>query len=159
MKLANEYKMKVVLYVSNAMLFSKEDPIAYMHRFEAWAQTFDKENRPNIQSTGDFKEAINTEKYIWKFVIEGDIKVIAQFENLDFIKENFSAERSWSNRVDFTTKGNSKGILLAQYLQEKGYSATSMMAVGDNHNDISMLKLAGLGVAMKNADDIVKIDS
>ncbi|MFA0673219.1 HAD hydrolase family protein, partial [Vibrio sp. 10N.222.51.A6] len=27
---------------------------------------------------------------------------------------------------------------------------------GDNHNDISMLKAAGLGIAMQNADDTVK---
>ncbi|KPU83554.1 hypothetical protein JI57_00975, partial [Psychromonas sp. PRT-SC03] len=42
--LATQYKMKVVLYVSNAMLFSKEQPIDYMHRLEAWTLTFDKEN-------------------------------------------------------------------------------------------------------------------
>lgn len=30
------------------------------------------------------------------------------------------------------------------------------MAFGDNHNDISMLKLVGLGVAMGNAEDEIK---
>ena len=30
------------------------------------------------------------------------------------------------------------------------------MAIGDNHNDISMLRYAGHGVAMANADDTVK---
>ena len=28
--------------------------------------------------------------------------------------------------------------------------------IGDNHNDVSMLKLAGLGIAMQNADQEVK---
>lgn len=154
--LSMQYKMKIVLYVSNAMLFCREQSIEYIHHLEAWAQTFERKNQPQIKSTCNFNDAIDEEKYIWKFVIEGDPKDIAQFEKLDFIKENFSAETSWSNRVDFTTKGNSKGVLLAQYLQDKGYLSTSMMAVGDNHNDISMIQLAGLGVAMENADKIVK---
>ncbi|MFA0500109.1 HAD hydrolase family protein, partial [Vibrio sp. 10N.222.46.A1] len=71
-------------------------------------------------------------------------------------EENFNGERSWSNRIDFAAKGNSKGLRLAEYIAELGYQADDVIAVGDNHNDISMLKYAGLGVAMLNADDIVK---
>jgi len=31
-----------------------------------------------------------------------------------------------------------------------------VIAIGDNHNDISMIQAAGLGVAMANAEDAVK---
>ena len=31
-----------------------------------------------------------------------------------------------------------------------------MIAIGNNHNDISMLRMADLGVAMANAEDEVK---
>jgi hydroxymethylpyrimidine pyrophosphatase-like HAD family hydrolase len=37
-----------------------------------------------------------------------------------------------------------------------GISLDECVAVGDNHNDISMIKSVGLGIAMKNADDVVK---
>ncbi|MBF4364986.1 HAD hydrolase family protein, partial [Vibrio anguillarum] len=69
-----------------------------------------------------------------------------------WVQETFNGERSWSNRVDFAAKGNSKGQRLAEYVQSLGYHANHVLAVGDNHNDISMLDYAGLGVAMLNAD-------
>ena len=35
-------------------------------------------------------------------------------------------------------------------------SKDEMIAIGDGYNDLSMIKFAGLGVAMANAQDIVK---
>ncbi len=37
-----------------------------------------------------------------------------------------------------------------------GIKPEEIVAFGDNHNDIGMLRLAGLGVAMGNAHDEVK---
>ncbi|MGR5457370.1 HAD hydrolase family protein, partial [Vibrio alfacsensis] len=73
-----------------------------------------------------------------------------------WIKRNFNGERSWSNRIDFAAQGNSKGKRLADYVKGLGYEAHHVIAAGDNHNDISMLEYAGLGIAMKNADEMVK---
>lgn len=154
--LANEYQMKVVLYVTNAMTYSRCHPIQYMQALEKWALSFEPHLRPDIRKVDSFEQEIEQAEHIWKFVIEGDPKSIAQIEALDFVKQNFSGERSWSNRVDFARIGNAKGDRLAQYLKQQGYSPDQVMAVGDNHNDISMIKLAGLGVAMKNADETVK---
>ena len=36
-------------------------------------------------------------------------------------------------------------------LSEIGLTKEEMMAIGDGYNDLSMLKLAGVGVAMANA--------
>ncbi len=41
-------------------------------------------------------------------------------------------------------------------LDHLGFSADECFAIGDNHNDIEMIQLAGLGVAMGNADPILK---
>ncbi|MDG3086231.1 Cof-type HAD-IIB family hydrolase [Vibrio hannami] len=154
--LANEYKMKVVLYVTHSMVYSRSQPIDYMHALEEWATSFEESRKPDIRKIDSFEKEIEDAEYIWKFVIEGEPDSIAQIEDLDFVKQNFSGERSWSNRVDFANSGNAKGIRLAQYLEQNGYQPEEVMAVGDNHNDISMIKLAGLGVAMQNADEKVK---
>ncbi|MDB1126052.1 Cof-type HAD-IIB family hydrolase [Vibrio algarum] len=156
LKLAQGYGMKVVLYTTHSMVYSSSQPIDYMKALESWAAGFDTMLRPSIKRVDSFVEEINEAEYIWKFVIEGDPENIAKLESLDFVRENFSGERSWSNRVDFAAIGNSKGHRLAQYLEQQGYLPEDVMAVGDNHNDISMIKLAGLGVAMSNADEKVK---
>ncbi len=50
----------------------------------------------------------------------------------------------------------SKGTALKVLLKEMGIPASQVMAIGDGENDIEMLELAGLGVAMGNANDHVK---
>jgi Cof subfamily protein (haloacid dehalogenase superfamily) len=154
--IANEYKMNLVLYVTHSMVYSRCQPVDYMRNLECWANTFDVGRKPSIRKIDSFAAEIDEAEYVWKFVIEGEAECIAEIEALDFVRENFSGERSWSNRVDFSNKGNAKGTRLSEYLEQHGFKPKDVMAVGDNHNDISMIKLAGLGVAMQNADDKVK---
>jgi len=47
--------------------------------------------------------------------------------------------------------GVSKGAALAELAREMGLSPAEMMAVGDSENDIEMLEVAGVGVAVRNA--------
>lgn len=57
---------------------------------------------------------------------------------------------------EFTAKGIDKAEALDSVLIPMGYTREEMAAFGDGQNDISMIKYAGLGVAMANADDAVK---
>ena len=50
----------------------------------------------------------------------------------------------------------SKGQTLAAYAERLGISREEVMAIGDNHNDLSMLQYAGYGVLMGNADPEMK---
>lgn len=50
----------------------------------------------------------------------------------------------------------SKGASLAMIAQKHGVAREEIMAVGDNHNDLTMLRYAGLGVVMANAEDELK---
>lgn len=49
-----------------------------------------------------------------------------------------------------------KAYSLQKLLSSIGLSADSMICCGDGYNDISMIEYAGLGVAMENAQSIVK---
>lgn len=53
---------------------------------------------------------------------------------------------------EFIDKGNTLGVLI----EKLGISADQVMAIGDGRRDFSMLQLAGLGVAMGNAQDSIK---
>lgn len=58
---------------------------------------------------------------------------------------------------EFTAQGTSKGAALAGALPKLGIDpATQLAAFGDAENDLSMIRLAALGVAMGNATDEVK---
>ncbi|WP_272518365.1 MULTISPECIES: Cof-type HAD-IIB family hydrolase [unclassified Providencia] len=155
-ELAQNDKLKMVMYITDAMVYSKIDPIDYMSAMEQWANDPTMAHPPKIYRIDSFEEQVQQADYIWKFVVEGEPSTLERFLNSPWIKQTFNAEKSWSNRFDFAAKGNNKGTRLAEYLNSQGYNSNQVIAVGDNHNDISMIELAGLGVAMKNADDTVK---
>lgn len=52
----------------------------------------------------------------------------------------------------FIDKGNTLGVLI----DKLGISAEEVMAIGDGRRDFSMIQLAGLGIAMGNAQDSIK---
>ncbi len=50
----------------------------------------------------------------------------------------------------------SKGASLAMIADKHSVVREDIMAIGDNHNDLTMLRYAGLGVVMANAEDELK---
>lgn len=61
-----------------------------------------------------------------------------------------------SNMLEMLPLGSGKGPALATLLQDLKISPAEVMAVGDAENDIEMLQLVGVGVAMGQAEQIVK---
>lgn len=63
----------------------------------------------------------------------------------------------WSHYgVDVLSEGGDKTSGIRHYLKSAGISPDEIMAFGDGENDIQMLKFAGIGVAMGNAEAEVK---
>lgn len=58
--------------------------------------------------------------------------------------------------LDVLSLTASKGESLAAVAARNGIAREEIMAVGDNHNDLTMLRYAGLGVVMANAEDELK---
>jgi Cof subfamily protein (haloacid dehalogenase superfamily) len=58
--------------------------------------------------------------------------------------------------LEATDKAASKGAALLAVAAAYGVSPRETVAIGDSENDLSMLRAAGLGVAMANATDRVK---
>jgi Cof subfamily protein (haloacid dehalogenase superfamily) len=58
--------------------------------------------------------------------------------------------------LDALSATASKGASLATIAKNHGVAREEIMAVGDNHNDLTMLRYAGLGVVMANAEDELK---
>ena len=61
--------------------------------------------------------------------------------------------------LEFVNPQADKGAAMEEIGKIYGIDRSEMIAVGDGYNDISMLKYAGLGVAMDNAPDDVKAAS
>ena len=78
-------------------------------------------------------------------------KIENELKDLE-VELTYSSQRS----LEINHKGVNKGsglLWLSDYL---GFSKEEVIAIGDNFNDVSMLKTAGLGVCVKNGDKEVK---
>ncbi len=58
--------------------------------------------------------------------------------------------------MEVVKKGVSKGNIMEETAKKAGVSLKNIIAIGDSHNDISMIKKAGLGIAVANAEPEVK---
>ncbi len=77
-------------------------------------------------------------------------------EMMEPFKETLSCMFTAPFYFEFTAKGIDKAKALDTVLIPMGYKKEEMIAFGDSHNDSSMLKYAGIGVAMDNAVDDLK---
>lgn len=63
----------------------------------------------------------------------------------------------WSlGGMDIIAKGGGKVAGIRKFLEQEGISQEETIAFGDAENDIEMLKFAGIGVAMGNAEEEAK---
>lgn len=81
----------------------------------------------------------------------------------DFVETHYKDKvlhRNWGNEYEYIielfTPETSKGNAIEYVSKYLGYEREDIIAFGDAHNDIEMLQYAGLGVAMKNAQDRLK---
>lgn len=77
-------------------------------------------------------------------------------EMMEPFKDSLSCMFTAAFYFEFTAKGIDKAKALDTVLIPMGYKKEEMIAFGDGHNDASMVKYAGIGVAMENAVDDLK---
>lgn len=102
-------------------------------------------------------EVLNNTSEFHKLVfIEDDVLKLENLrQKLEKIR-GISVCKSWYNNLEIMSEGISKGNALKFLAQMLGIDTSETVAIGDNENDISMLKVAGLAIAMGNGDEIIK---
>ncbi len=66
-------------------------------------------------------------------------------------KQRFTVLRSQIDHLEFTHPLASKEYALQQLAKRLGIKPAEVMAIGDEKNDLGMLKTAGMGIAIGNA--------
>lgn len=113
-------------------------------------------NVMKIKKTENFLETVKHP--ITKCLIVGEPTRLAILEKemYEQLKDRMGVFRSEPYFLELVPKGIDKAQSLTVLLKEIGMTKDEMIAVGDGFNDLSMIKYAGLGVAMANAQDTVK---
>ncbi len=112
-----------------------------------------------IQLLGDgpLPEELETANFYKLLVMDTDPVALTEVRrHVDTIPE-LETTISIENGVDILCAGINKGVGLEHLAQVMGFLPEEIMAFGDQENDIEMLTYAGIGVAMENAPDHVKV--
>lgn len=105
----------------------------------------------------EVKEVDDMEAYVQfpvvKFLMleEGDFLAMVEPKVKAALGRDYSVYRSEPYFLEILPKGIDKAASLERLLLRLGMNRDEMVACGDGYNDLSMIKYAGLGVAMENA--------
>lgn len=93
-----------------------------------------------------------------KILTAGDPEYLKEHykEMMEPFKDTLSCMFTADFYFEFTAQGIDKAKALDTVLIPMGYKREEMIAFGDGHNDTSMVKYAGIGVAMANGVDDLK---
>ncbi|WP_123053040.1 Cof-type HAD-IIB family hydrolase [Clostridium sp. JN-1] len=126
--------------------------------FYKFSKNVDRKYRIEIRILKDAREYIEDGDYdINKLVIvDEDIKFLEDMRmQLDKIDE-IEITKSEANNLEILSKHTSKGNALSILSSHYNIPLEQCIAVGNDENDVSMIKTAGLGVCMKNGRECAR---
>ncbi len=142
-----------LLYTKDAVV-SKDNE--RLRLFKRMGKDFPKEHLANIIETEDSNYIKNNYSPNKILITEKDpIKYeelkekLSEYEGIEF-------SQSWRGALDVSPVGDNKGNAVKKLSEYFGILQEEIITFGDNLNDLSMIKFAGMGVAMSNGEDELK---
>lgn len=122
-------------------------------------KTLPKHKQVKIVVVEDWDEVFHKyEKEIFKGIgVDDDLEKIQKAKASLRDTKEFEVVSSHFNNFEAMNKGVSKGNAVKILSDYYGIDRSQVICIGDSENDLSMIEFAGLGVAMGNANQDVKM--
>lgn len=131
----------------------KYTSLAYHRSNEAAKQG----DRMNLQVVQNMYEAMEEASSVMKFVaIDEDMEKLHRIREQLAQIDGIEVSQSWYNNIEVMVKGISKEKAMQRVASFYGIQTEQIAAIGDHFNDIQMIRAAGYGIAMGNAEEQVK---
>lgn len=126
--------------------------------YEQINKTLPKDKQIKIMLVDDWDEVFHKyEKEIFKGIaVHQNVERIQNAKIFLKAMDEFEVVSSNFDNFEVMNKGVSKGSAVKILANYYGINSEQVICIGDSENDLSMIKFAGLGVAMGNAAEAVK---
>ena len=156
-EILNKTNLTHYFYTYNTALGSKAFPSNHPY------VSFNKEVPENLRINICIKEDLlpSLKKYeneILKAIVLEEKDKETLFKVKDELKalDKFEVVSSGDNNFEIMKKGSSKGSAVERLAESLSIKQEEVICIGDNENDLSMIRYAGLGIAMGNGVDLLK---
>lgn len=155
-RLTHKYGLHCHFFTDNTIYSEKLVNVSL--RYTEWNKYLGEEDQVQIKIVDDIEEALlNGKVEILKaVVVDNDDEKIqgvrSGMENTGIV----SVSQSMKGNLEVMNKGVTKGNAVRILADIYGITREEIIAIGDNENDISMIEYAGLGIAMGNAEELLK---
>lgn len=143
--LAREQRVDIMTYEGDHIIAS-----------DAGYQYIDLESRTCHMEVKEISDPEDMKQYVTfpvpKFILtdDGDYLAMVEPRVKAAMGKNFSVYRSDPYYLEVLPKGIDKAKSLERFLEAAGFRREELIACGDGYNDLTMIRFAGLGVAMEN---------
>lgn len=146
--ISKEFGVKIITYSATGVITEQPD--------DEFIEIECRINRISVEKVDSFKDYVTFP--IPKCLIVGEGDYIARIEPIVKARlgDRLNVFRSEPFFLEIMPQNIDKSYSLGKLLEHLGLTKDEMIACGDGFNDISMIRFAGLGVAMENAQPQVK---
>jgi Cof subfamily protein (haloacid dehalogenase superfamily) len=126
-----------------------------------WLRKYQMQDDLNIKiiESDNIKSSIKDSNILKFLIIENDLELLYKLENELKSINDIELTKSFFDNIEIMKKGVNKGSAVESLAKYLGVDKSEVITFGDNHNDLAMITYAGMGVAMGNAEDIIKENS
>lgn len=121
-----------------------------------YVQYVSRANKMPVKQVASFLEEIKTPQSKFLIVGEGEKLALLEQQMKEELEGQLSVYRSEPFLLELLPLGIDKANGLQHLIGHMGIKREEVMACGDGFNDLSMIQFAGMGVAMQNAQAIVR---
>lgn len=154
MALLEEYNIGYMLTTETTMYHTPSKRAEYLKEM---SKKIPEHLRAKFELVTDYKSLIHRHQFHKVLIVEQDASKYQGVYNL--VKEAMTecdVVASSSFYVEILPKGISKGNALQKVANFYGINQEETMAIGDQENDVTMIRYAGIGIAMGNAKENIK---
>lgn len=142
--------------LGTGILTYTEEEIISGNGIDQYSQLESRVNKIPMKEVEDFDKYIDFPINKCLLTADPDKILYAEEELKEKFKEKLNIYKSEPFFLEIMPKNIDKAYSLSKLLEHVGINRKQMICCGDGFNDLSMIRYAGLGVAMKNAQDPVK---
>lgn len=145
-----EHKVPLIAFSGDRCLTLFDHPLVHsLHT------TYHEPKAEIIPAIEDLLAAVDIQKLIFLDTAEGVATTIRPYWS-EATKDRANVVQAIPDMLEIVPPGTSKGSGVKMLLDHLGISTKEIMAIGDGENDVEMLELASLGIALSNGSEKAK---